>query len=191
MKIDWQNVPVDEADEIRRAIKDSDGKKLEVHCTITDAGVAALAGALQSSKLRDISLGSRNITNNGAIALATALPTSKLKRLALGSDIITDKGAIALAKALTNSKLTELYLCSDRITNTGARHFLAAIPRSKVTGLDLEWTGVCDGIQDAIRYAVAVRPTRNKLFLLLRLMAFWRSDGDNAMLHRIARFLMG
>ena len=218
IEIDLSDVTEDEAAHIRVAIAMSDGKTLHIpYRRITDAGVVAIARFLPTSKLETLFI-SAGISDVGAIALAAALPCPKLTKLSIWGNGITDVGARALAgvlgkshltelilfsirftdvgvsvlaAALPTSKLTELYIFGTAITDVGARHFLTTVPSSKVTSIWLLTTHVSPAANLAIENAIAVRPQRDKLFLLLRLMVFWRSDGDNAMVHRIAGFLLG
>ena len=165
MKIDLSDVPDAEAEMLRDALTWSSGETLYIYYNY--------------------------LTNAGVVALARFLPASNFKTIYLPSGV-SDVGAIALAAAIPRSKLTELCLGgNDGITDAGARHLLAAVPYSNLRKVWLHATSVSESVDDAIRHAVAVRPTRNKLFLLLRLWFFFRFDGDNAMVHRVARFLLG
>ena len=166
LDIDLSNVPHDEAERIKSGVKESNGETMLFgrNACVTDAGAIALAEALPRCKLKNILCVLGRITDVGAKAFAEALPRSNLKFLGLNCNQITDVGGLAL---------------------------LRAIPRSKVRELWLNDTSVSPTVQHAIIYAIRRRPHRDKLFLLLRLMVFWRFDGDNAMVYRVAEFLLG
>ena len=125
--------------------------------------------------------------------------------LGLANIIHGDDGAVELAERLTGTKVTHIDLRYNGITDVGARALLASVPKTMLEyivfdGLrdylpvyydydQLPHNTVSDALKTAIELAIAVRPYRNKLFLLLRLRFILERDGDNAMLCRIADFL--
>ena len=63
-------------------------------CRVGDAGVAAIAAALQGSQLKELNLASTPVGDAGATAIAAALRGSQLKRLDLDKKQMGDKVAI-------------------------------------------------------------------------------------------------
>ena len=136
-----------------------------------------------------LEIGLSDVSDDEARQIRTDIEDSDGRTLMLTSKHITDAGAKAVADALSHSDLMELTMWGTRITDVGGLHFLRAIPRSNLTFIEFCNASVSPAVRFAVWRAVAVRHHRNKLFLLLRLRFFEFTDGDHAMVHRVAEFL--
>ncbi len=112
---------------------------------ITDAGVASLSKALQSSicQLTSLNLNSNQITDAGVVSLSQALQSSacQVTSLNLWANEITDAGVVSLSQALQSSacQVTSLNLRGNQISDAGVVSLSQALQSSacQVTSLDL------------------------------------------------------
>lgn len=105
---------------------------------IGDAGTAALAAAIRSSKgivMNELDLSSCDVGDAGAEALALALES--VRALDLSNNNISNEGAAAIGRALTE-ETTSLDLSNNHeIEDTGATEIAAALGRGVIRNVSL------------------------------------------------------
>ena len=119
---------------------------------VTDAGVASLCQALQTStcKVTKLHLDQNQITDAGVASLCQALqtPTCKVTELGLNGNQITNAGVASLCQALQTPtcKVTELHLDENQITDAGVASLCQALqtPTYDVTTLYLGGNQITD-----------------------------------------------
>jgi Ran GTPase-activating protein (RanGAP) involved in mRNA processing and transport len=165
------------------------------NCCIGDAGIAAIAAALRvESTLTSLDMSSNQFGDTAAATLAAAVATNRtLTSLDLLGVALTDASATAFAAALEeNVTLRNLCLHSVRITPAGVSALVAALRRAP----QME-------ILTLHRYPYSVKVALAHCAVNRKLLAFvaagrktpagrlLRRDGDNAVMHRVAWFLVG
>jgi hypothetical protein len=105
---------------------------------IGDAGTAALAAAIRSSKgivMNELDLSSCEVGDAGAEALALAL--ERVKALDLSNNKITDDGAAAIGRALTEVTSSLDLSNNHEIGDAGATEIAAALGRGMIRNVSL------------------------------------------------------
>jgi hypothetical protein len=175
-------------------------------CYMSDEVVAALAAAFAlSTSLQTVNLPCNEIGDVGAVALAAVLRDSPtITDFSLSMNCIGDVGAAALADALaTNTSLASLDVSGNDISPEGALALAAAVARSRsltsfyclsdVFSKDVQKTlhGAMDRAvynRRLLAFQGAAIPGRKRSGTPAK--AFVLRDGDTALGHRIAWFLL-
>lgn len=183
----WEKL--DRENEIERARRSDVGYtntdvKPFAWCDVDDAEALVL---MKRPTVTYLNLEFNTITDAGLTAIAEALGESNVTALYLGGQKITDVGVVALAAALPGSKVTKLSLSLCRLTDTSGLAILRAVHVSNVMVVWLGCSGFSRKLIDDIETAIKIR----QLLLLMRLVFFQNVDGDHAIIHRVARFLLG
>jgi Ran GTPase-activating protein (RanGAP) involved in mRNA processing and transport len=176
--------------------------------SIGPRGATALAGSLSRSRLTSLNMTHTDIGVDGIKAIAAALPTSNLAYLGLAKNHIDDDGAKAIAAALPASKIDTLDLSNNDIGREGMDALLQGISHSTLRYFFYARIGdennaqlqpALARVEDALANANDNRRilTLEEAFVSSRMNPptpaanFARADGDTALGHRIARFLIG
>jgi Ran GTPase-activating protein (RanGAP) involved in mRNA processing and transport len=147
-------------------------------CYMSDEVVAALAAAFAlSTSLQTVNLPCNEIGDVGAVALADALATNtSLASLDVSGNDISPEGALALAAAVARSRsLTSFYCLSDVFSKDVQKTLHGAMDRAVYNRRLLAFQG-------------AAIPGRKRSGTPAK--AFVLRDGDTALGHRIAWFLL-
>ena len=127
-------------------------------------GALALALGVEGCSLRRLNLSGNRITTNGATSLAACL--GKLHVLDLAANISLDAGAaIAVAKALPGSELRSLRLAGCKVDKKGCSRLAATLMHSRLTHLDLSANHFGSAGSDELAWVLADCTTLRTLSL--------------------------
>eukprot|EP00435_Cladocopium_sp_Y103_P038668 s1526_g10.t1 len=129
-------------------------------CGMTDLGAMDLAEALMKKKtVRELRISSNHLTKPGIDAIANALNTSVIQDLSLFNSGLSPDAVTLLAEALTtNSALKNIELSFNKEIGTGAARIAKALKQNK--SLEFLNLSYCD-IDDAIVNEIALMLKEN------------------------------
>ena len=167
---------------------------------LTDLSAPAVARLITSLPLLTaLEIDHNHITDAGAAVIADALPRGHLKSLYLQQNDIGDRGMLVLFSAAVKTN-TSLELTANPVTNGGIHalaRFIARMPTQSTATIRLTVTHETYEGNLAVEAAYKRAPDFRRVVTLytpsltwLPITKFLRRDGDNAIMHRVVRFML-